>query len=358
MDIFWRKLDNRTPTLAEEDKIDVKGQMGMVAEEIEAQPTEVQKSLMKKVWSIILPSKSSKKTPLVQTDTRGRPNLKKQQQKEKEEAAKRTSFEESQYSTFEPSRHSSFIKSDVKPPKPAMQRSRSTSSRVKKTNAETSQEHLGFPSIVGEENENNIQRFKGFIPKIFHTYIEHIQDVLPDGNCGFRAIAVGLGSDEYSWLDVRQQLILELDINARFYIPMFDTIETGAYASLRNRINWTYLAPAPYQHWMLMPEVGLLVAQRYGVIVQFLSNQGCLTIFPLWTGPNTCLPHRVVSIVHIPQHFIHVKLQGDCPMPPTPVLWKRYRNDVAGEWEDVYQSRLQDFLSLHDTKKDYILHCV
>ncbi|KAD3640535.1 hypothetical protein E3N88_29758 [Mikania micrantha] len=105
IDIFWTKLNTTNPTLLEEEEIDVIGQMDLVTEEINSKPPEIKKSLIKKGLSQVFSNKSNKKTPLVQKDTRGRPTLKAQKQKEQDVVKDNLA---SQESTFEPSGQSSF----------------------------------------------------------------------------------------------------------------------------------------------------------------------------------------------------------------------------------------------------------
>ena len=56
---------------------------------------------------------------------------------------------------------------------------------------------------------------------MLHTYITQVQDVRPDGNCGFRAIAVCLGFIEDAWPTVRYNLMEELNMYKTEYIDMF-----------------------------------------------------------------------------------------------------------------------------------------
>ncbi|KAL8200386.1 hypothetical protein R6Q57_011725 [Mikania cordata] len=79
--------------------------MGLVTEEINSKPPEIKKSLIKKVLAQVFTNKSDKKAPSVQKDTRGRPTLKAQKQKEQDVVKDNLA---SQESTIEPSRHSSF----------------------------------------------------------------------------------------------------------------------------------------------------------------------------------------------------------------------------------------------------------
>ncbi|KAL8250944.1 hypothetical protein R6Q59_034637 [Mikania micrantha] len=77
----------------------------------------------------VFPFKSEKKTPLVQKDTRGRPTLKTQQERGSES---QSAVVDSQESSFQLPRHSSFTPAMSNHQRPALQRSRSTSSRGKK----------------------------------------------------------------------------------------------------------------------------------------------------------------------------------------------------------------------------------
>ena len=42
-----------------------------------------------------------------------------------------------------------------------------------------------------------------------------------------------------------------------------------------------YGTPAIRKYWMIMPNSGILIANKYGVIVHFLSKLESLTSFPL-----------------------------------------------------------------------------
>ncbi|XP_038707173.1 uncharacterized protein LOC120002472 [Tripterygium wilfordii] len=60
-------------------------------------------------------------------------------------------------------------------------------------------------------------------PPILNPYIMHVQDVKPDGNYGFRAIAVCLGLHEDAWATIRYNLIEELHIFRTQYVAIFDS---------------------------------------------------------------------------------------------------------------------------------------
>ena len=353
IDIFWTKLDTKYPTLLEDEEIDVAGQMGLVTQEINSKPESVKKSLVKKILSQVFPFKSEKKTPLVQKDTRGRPTLKTQQQRGSE--SRQSAVVDSQESSFQLPRHSSFTPAMSNQQRPSFQRSRSTSSRGKK-GVETSQVDSVVASPVKPEGMNNLRRFGRYIPSMLHCYVSNIQDVMPDGNCGFRSLAVGLGFDENQWGFVRQQLLQEVDTNREAYRYVFNSVDENLYEAVRHSINWFDIRPAPEEHWMLMSYTGLVVAQRFGVIVHLISAKGCITFFPLWLAPSTIPQHNVVCLLHMPQHFVNIRLEGDYPIPTLSAVWKRYRNDAAGAWELIYQERIQRYRSIIEANKEVYYH--
>ncbi|KAD6794570.1 hypothetical protein E3N88_05466 [Mikania micrantha] len=149
-----------------------------------------------------------------------------------------------------------------------------------------SQNEFRFPRNMKPEGLNNVYRFGRHIIHLLQPYVINIQDVEPDGNCGFRSIAVGLGFDENHWAFIRQQLLQELDFNAD-------------------------------------------------------CTDMCLT--PTTQDLMTLPRHNAVSVVHLGIHFINVTLQGYYPMPTVNPIWKRYRNDAASDWEFVYHDRLQEY---------------
>ena len=48
------------------------------------------------------------------------------------------------------------------------------------------------------------------IPHGIVEYIEEVIDVVGDGHCGYRSVAVGLGWDEDRFFEVREKCYLEL----------------------------------------------------------------------------------------------------------------------------------------------------
>lgn len=300
--------------------------------------------------AVVFPVKTDKKAPIVQKQSRGRPNAKKQQQRKDDAARNSSAALDTQQSRCDPVRHSSYIPSQdsTKPcstgisKRPVLQRSRSSTSKSTYT-----QDDHGFPLIKDNAALNTINHYKSYIPSIFHPYMSRIQDVEPDGNCGFRALAVSLRMSEEQWPSIREYLMLEMDENEAFWTNTFDSVTPGVFRKLRQSLDWFGVKTAPTSKWMEMPYAGLLLAERYQVIVHALSVNGSCTIFPIITGPRTfrCNPH-FVTIVHVPQHFLSAELQGDYPMPLPEYHWNRFRTPEASEWVHLYSPRLERFRQL------------
>ena len=130
---------------------------------------------------------------------------------------------------------------------------------------------------------------------------------MPDGNCGFRSVAVGLGIDQKHWIWVRQQLIEEMDTHEDHWRRIFDGVINNMYDEIRETINWLEVQGAPERHWMWMPYTGLLIAQKFGVPVHFLSLGASCSFFPLWSGPKYNSNQRIVTFAFVNKnHFINI----------------------------------------------------
>ncbi|GJY04913.1 FAR-RED impaired response 1-like protein [Tanacetum coccineum] len=112
-----------------------------------------------------------------------------------------------------------------------------------------------MPSFVGKDNfMNQKTRRHAYIdqfPNMLHTYIEEVRDVRADGNCGFRAVAVGLKLHENEWPTIRYDLMEELRIYYDQYVFMFGAKECD---DVKKRLNFFENGFAPIKKWMNMPE--------------------------------------------------------------------------------------------------------
>ncbi|XP_022014434.1 uncharacterized protein LOC110913925 [Helianthus annuus] len=267
---------------------------------------------MLKIKAVLTPHKSTKKPPVVQQNTRGRPTTKQVQQRLDEasridEELRRSSFgvantcfEGSRQSNYDNPRHSSYVPSQAsKQSVIRSQKPKAILSRLKSSKKKETRDDHSFPLIIGDENVEIIKQFKSAIPPVFHPHISCIRDVRPDGLCGFRSVAVGLGP------------------NLGFSVRLFPGSLDG------------------------LPLSRASIAQTYGIGVHLLSMGASYTFFPILSPPTNQQP-LFITLAHVNEnHFMHVKLEGDYPMPPTHGLWFNHRRPHKEQWEDMYLPRLE-----------------
>ncbi|KAI3798947.1 hypothetical protein L1987_34233 [Smallanthus sonchifolius] len=117
----------------------------------------------------------------------------------------------------EPVRHSSYTpQSQFKTPNNRPNRLKAAS-KVQQTGAD-----LGFPLMLKPNHVLKFMRFKDSLPQWIHPYVSKIKYERPDGNCGFRGIAMALGRDQNEWAWVRRKMLTEMDNNISYWRPNFE----------------------------------------------------------------------------------------------------------------------------------------
>nr|KAJ0212511.1 hypothetical protein LSAT_V11C400223670 [Lactuca sativa] len=166
------------------------------------------------------------------------------------------------------------------------------------------------------------------ISSVFHSYITRIQNVMGDGNCGFRSIAICLRYDENEFIFIRRQLYDELLTSYEDYSRVFIRCD-GVLDSLS--FFMTYRTTLP-EHYILLPDIGILIANRFGVIVQFFTTVGSVTFFPLRRCPSEFQNHCILTFALVyTNHYVMVQLEGEYSMPPISALWIRHKDPSATE---------------------------
>ncbi|TYG95711.1 hypothetical protein ES288_A11G289900v1 [Gossypium darwinii] len=149
---------------------------------------------------------------------------------------------------------------------------------------------------------------------MFHPYITHVQDV------------------RYQWLYVRNQLLDKLLSSYDVYARVF----TDGIDELRNSLCFSQ-SPAPAEHWMVMPMTIVLIANKFGVILNYLTKR-C---------PEHFQYHHSITIAHVyDNHNVMVQLEGDYPMPTISAYWIRHRAPSTAGWQTMYMSRLKFYRQL------------
>ena len=96
------------------------------------------------------------------------------------------------------------------------------------------------------------------------------------------------------WYFIRTQLKEEIVENEDRWRPILNEVDYDTYDRVSNSFDHIGVGPATRDQWMEMPDAGLLIAQKFRVVVQFLSPYDqSETYFPMFDGPHT------VSYTHL-----------------------------------------------------------
>ncbi|KAH6801481.1 hypothetical protein C2S52_001945 [Perilla frutescens var. hirtella] len=197
---------------------------------------------------------------------------------------------------------------------------------------------------IPSRRSNRAMQFLDHFSLYIKPYVLGIFDVKADGHCGFRAIAALLGFGENYWKRVREDLIEELCNHRLYYVKFYGSPEY--VAQLLEALSCSTV-PAPYKNWMILPDMGHLVASRYNVVLVHISTQQCLTYLPLRTNPPLKSQHKMIVIGFVNNnHFVQVLLDQAAPIPPIVPNWKFSRLECAAGWDTPYLDRLRDFNAL------------
>ena len=345
IDPFWRKLDFE-PESIEAAQPDIEKGLNEINEKVRSEKDPVKKlSMYNKLKSAIFGNKSTKSEPEKRQDPRGRPSQKKQQK---------------QPPVSEPARHSSYTSSQTSSQKdPGMSRSKPeparhssyTSTKTRKGDSKAEHKTASypkFPLMKKLEDGAKIYKFEAYIPEWSYPYISDMTDVRPDGNCGFRAVAVALGMDSNRWPDIRKRMVDEMDNHFNWWFQRFEyqVIREGYTMEVRNKLEWFNTCEfAPPERWLSLPNHGFVIAQTFQCIVIQLGKMGSQTFFPMRETPEPLFEYPIVTLVNISnQHWITVKMSGNFPIPPPAYLMaSSFATPEAKEWAILYDERLNEY---------------
>ncbi|XP_076895609.1 uncharacterized protein LOC143548285 [Bidens hawaiensis] len=187
--------------------------------------------------------------------------------------------------------------------------------------------------------------FRSVIPGWAQPLVVDIKNVRPDGNCGFRSIAVGLGIHEKHWLDIRQAMQNELETNEGWWRAMLNKEDDILYGWVHSSIPYSNtVKSAPPSRWFSVPGHGHVAAQTYACVLVNLDGNQIESYFPLRIGPDLIPDPVVISIANWGgDHWIYIKLVGDFPMPTLNLNWERSTVPAALEWKTLYGQRMKEY---------------
>lgn len=143
------------------------------------------------------------------------------------------------------------------------------------------------------------------MPSDFQSFICNIRDVTPYGNCGFRCLANFLGkTDDDAWEEIRNSMTKEMETRAATYMNIFGE---DKFARVKQALNVKVGEEANGEHWFLLPEMGVVAATAFQLILITLSVDGSSTFVPIVGAPPT-EPHCIV-LGHVDKnHWVQVLL--------------------------------------------------
>jgi len=167
------------------------------------------------------------------------------------------------------------------------------------------------------------------IPNLMRPYIEDIVNFRGDGNCGFRVIARHMGLNEEGHVLVRHALINELKNHKSDYWPIYGT--ERRYKFILNGLHppTSKSGIAPVEKWLTTPVMGHIIVTCYNRVVVLLTltemDGACETYFPIRSAPPRKPHSNIMCLCLIPEHFLHVLLKEDCPLPPHCKEWMTHK---------------------------------
>ncbi|XP_012829984.1 PREDICTED: uncharacterized protein LOC105951141 [Erythranthe guttata] len=159
---------------------------------------------------------------------------------------------------------------------------------------------------------------------------------------------VGLG--EENWAQVRRDMLTELKRNHDIYIKSYKV-----WATIEELVAILdcWVSPADRQYWMTLPYMGHIIAHAYNIVVQYFSKYQCLTFLPLSSDPVPVEMRQEHGLAFVNNnHFVHVVLKNNCPMPPIVDHWTRYHEPKAEGWKTSdTEDRIATFRGLVSSKR-------
>ena len=209
-----------------------------------------------------------------------------------------------------------------------------------------SQKNSG-PTDGGSDSQKRSFRYQDQFPPQTAHWIRGYNDVIGDGNCGYRVIAQYQYNQQERWADVRQDLIDELNNNRQLYI---NEMGEARFNEINIRLDWFHGGCDIPWHFQF-PDMGSLVATKYQRVFISYSSSGCLTYLPLECrsqmdsqAPDPPSTAQEWTIGHINNnHYIRLHVVAECPLPPIWLAWEGASEARINHWQQHYAVRLRQW---------------
>ena len=133
----------------------------------------------------------------------------------------------------------------------------------------------------------DFEPYMDIVPSCMHEHINGYYDILGDGNCGYRAVADQIGIGQEQWRIVRQSMIDKVKEIFPLYKEtcLFPITPENTLDGVLEQLTWFDDGIAPGKTWMVIPDMGCLVASAFNCAVVVLGGLNA-TFLPLQAVPH------------------------------------------------------------------------
>ncbi|EGG06590.1 uncharacterized protein MELLADRAFT_63196 [Melampsora larici-populina 98AG31] len=178
-------------------------------------------------------------------------------------------------------------------------------------------------------------------PQWIRQYIIGYTNPVGDGNCGYRSVAAGLGKNEKDWVEIKKDMVKELERNRETYSQKNysgSVFYKHSFEKFRDLLEDTD-SPVGKERWLEFPAHAYILANAYQRPIILFSALQPLTFFPTLHPPNDNKP-IFICLLNALNHFISVDLLPHFPAPPLYPPWNINRRQEADTWVDKFQKNL------------------
>ncbi|XP_057540750.1 uncharacterized protein LOC130818604 [Amaranthus tricolor] len=184
-----------------------------------------------------------------------------------------------------------------------------------------------------------------YIPFMLPPYLFDWIDVLGDGNCGFRAIAVTELGGEEAWPILRRAMSMEMQMNRAQYLTLYLSHESLDESIFR--VGSHTDGPAPFMHWFDAPMAFYSAATFLNIAIAFYGSangdslNNCL-ILPLIKSQAARSVNKLIHILWVNRnHFVQLFMNDDSsPLPPIHPRWKQAADNFAKDLDTNFTTRI------------------
>ncbi|OVA14991.1 hypothetical protein BVC80_67g16 [Macleaya cordata] len=182
-----------------------------------------------------------------------------------------------------------------------------------------------------------------FDPKIKEHIIERLENVAPDGHCGYRCCAELLNmSKDDGWKNVRQGMLDELRDHRDLYMTQLGGRKN--YKKVVRALNY-FISTCSKKYWMQFPELGCLFATTFNCVLCVLDPKQYTTYLPLRIGPIN-EPNIISIVLYDDIHFLKAFLKPNAPIPKVVLGWDHLRYPDANEWKNYVSHKFAEWEAL------------